>query len=240
MYNDGNTNLAINNITGAGPELQVGGTCAPNTLVAPGGNCVVNVAATPASSGNYAQVLTVSTSDGPYTVPAVYAGRSNGAATVDAVEFYNRGLDHYFISWVANEIAILDAGLKSHGWARTGKHFPVYPQAQPGASPICRFYIPPDKGNSHFYGRGTVECDSTAQKNPTFVNEDPAFMYMILPTNGVCPANTTIPVYRVFSNRPDANHRYMTDPAVRDQMVAEGWLAEGDGPDLVVMCAPIL
>jgi len=25
---------------------------------------------------------------------------------------------------------------------------------------------------------------------------------------------------------------------VRDQMVARGWLAEGDGPDLVVMCAP--
>jgi hypothetical protein len=45
-------------------------------------------------------------------------------------------------------------------------------------------------------------------------------------------------VYRVFSNRPDANHRYMTDRVVRDQMVAKGWLAEGDGPDLVVMCAP--
>jgi hypothetical protein len=45
-------------------------------------------------------------------------------------------------------------------------------------------------------------------------------------------------VYRVFSNRTDANHRYMVDRAVRDQMVAHGWLAEGDGPDLVVMCSP--
>ena len=26
--------------------------------------------------------------------------------------------------------------------------------------------------------------------------------------------------------------------ALRDAMVAKGWLAEGDGPDLVVMCAP--
>jgi hypothetical protein len=42
----------------------------------------------------------------------------------------------------------------------------------------------------------------------------------------------------VFSNRPDANHRYLTDKAVRDRMVAKEWLAEGDGPDLVVMCAP--
>ena len=239
VYNDGNTGLVINGMTGAGPELQATGDCTPNTLVSPGGHCTVNVAAQPATLGNHAQVLTLSTSDGAYTVPVLYSGRSGGAATVDAVEYYNLGLDHYFITWVANEIAILDAGLKSHGWARTGKHFPVYPQAQPGASPICRYYIPPEKGNSHFYGRGTAECDSTGQKNPTFVNEDPAFMHMILPANGVCPANTTIPVYRVFSNRPDANHRYMTDRAVRDEMVAQGWLAEGDGPDLVVMCAPL-
>ena len=32
--------------------------------------------------------------------------------------------------------------------------------------------------------------------------------------------------------------RYMTDRAVRDQMMAKGWLAEGDGADIVVMCAP--
>jgi hypothetical protein len=30
----------------------------------------------------------------------------------------------------------------------------------------------------------------------------------------------------------------MIDRTVRDQMVATGWLAEGDGPDQVVMCAP--
>jgi len=51
-------------------------------------------------------------------------------------------------------------------------------------------------------------------------------------------AANTINVYRVFSNRSDANHRYMTDRAVRDDMVSKGWLAEGDGPDFVVMCAP--
>lgn len=30
----------------------------------------------------------------------------------------------------------------------------------------------------------------------------------------------------------------LTDRSVRDQMVARGWLAEDDGPNLVVMCAP--
>ena len=55
--------------------------------------------------------------------------------------------------------------------------------------------------------------------------------------NDSTPANTTA-VYRVFDQRLDANHRYMTDKNIRGQMVGYAWLAEGDGPDLVVMCAP--
>ena len=153
------------------------------------------------------------------------------------VEFYHAAFDHYFITWMPNEIAVLDAGTEIRGWARTGYSFKTYTTAQAGASPVCRYYIPPGLGDSHFFGRGTVECNATGQKNPSFVLEDPAFMQMYLPTGGLCPASTT-PVYRVFSNRLDANHRYMTDRAIRDQMVAKGWLAEGDGPDRVVMCAP--
>jgi hypothetical protein len=43
----------------------------------------------------------------------------------------------------------------------------------------------------------------------------------------------------VFDNRPDANHRYMIDRTIRDTMVSQrNWIAEGDGPDLVVMCVP--
>jgi hypothetical protein len=60
---------------------------------------------------------------------------------------------------------------------------------------------------------------------------------LFLPQGGKCPAGTT-QVYRVFNNRPDVNQRYMTDRAIRDQMATKGWLVEGDGPDLVVMCAP--
>jgi len=147
------------------------------------------------------------------------------------------GESPYFITWVAEEIAKLDAGTVIKGWTRTGETLKTYATAQPGTSPVCRYYIPPAFGDSHFFGRGTIECTATAQKNPTFVLEDPAFMQMFLPTAGVCPPNAT-EVYRVFDNRPDANHRYMTDKAVRDQMVAKGWLAEGDGANMVVMCAP--
>jgi hypothetical protein len=158
-------------------------------------------------------------------------------APVTVVEYYNASLDHYFITWVPAEIAILDAGVQIRGWTRTGSSFAAYNVFQPGASDICRFYIPPDKGDSHFFGRGASECDATAAAHPDFVNEDPQFMYMFLPVNGTCPG-ASVPIYRVFSNRPDANHRYMTDRAIRDQMVAHGWLAEGDGPDRVVMCSP--
>ena len=155
------------------------------------------------------------------------------------VEYYNAALDHYFISWITAEIALLDEGVKIKGWTRTGATFRTYTAAQASTSPVCRFYIPPALGDSHFFGRGTAECDSTAAKFPTLVLEDPAFMHLTLPQQGACPSGTTN-VYRVFSNRTDANHRYMTDPAVRDAMKARGWTPEGDGPDMVVMCAPAL
>jgi hypothetical protein len=42
----------------------------------------------------------------------------------------------------------------------------------------------------------------------------------------------------VYSNRPDANHRYTSDKAIRAQMTAIGWQVRGDVPDAVTMCAP--
>lgn len=162
-------------------------------------------------------------------------GATPAAAT--AVEFYNAGLDHYFVSHITQEIADLDNGVHP-GWARTGQTFRVFTASSSTTSPVCRFYIPPAKGDSHFYGRGTQECSETGTKNPTFLNEDPQFFFVILPNGGACPAGT-INVYRVFDNRPDANHRYMIDPSIRDTMVSQrNWVAEGDGPDLVVMCVP--
>jgi serine protease len=161
------------------------------------------------------------------------------AQPVTSVEFYNQSLDHYFISSLAPDIDALDSGRLS-GWTRTGSTFGVYPsQAAGGASvtPVCRIIIPPPFGDSHFFGRSVQECADTLTKFPFMSEETPDAFFVTLPTAGVCP-DGTVPVYRVFSNRADANHRYMIDRALRDQMVAMGWLAEGDGPDLVVMCAP--
>ena len=167
---------------------------------------------------------------------AVKASQPATGAAVDAVEFYHAGFDHYFVTYDAGEIASLDNGT-TKGWTRTGQSFKVFATTQAGTSAVCRIYIPPGKGDGHFFGRDQQECDGTMMQNPTFILESSTFFYLYPPTLGNCGTGQ-VQVYRVFSNRADANHRYTIDRATRDAMVAKGWLAEGDGPDIVVMCAP--
>ena len=161
-----------------------------------------------------------------------------GASKVAVVEFHNDGLDHYFMSSLRADIDALDAGVFP-GWSRTGQIFSAYPVAAPGASPVCRFYIPPPYGDSHFYSGSPGECAAVQARFPFFAYESPAVFYIILPDpdTGACPEET-IPVYRVWDNRADTNHRYTTSRAIRDQMVSAGWMAEGYGDDAVMMCSP--
>lgn len=155
---------------------------------------------------------------------------------VDVVEYYNAALDHYFITFVPDEIGKLDAGT-TKGWQRTGLGLRAYGPDSAGTSPVCRIYIPPGQGDGHFFGRDGNECDGTMAKHPSFTMESRSFFALVMPILGECPVGMA-PVYRVFSNRTDANHRYTTDRVVRSAMVAKGWVAEGDGSDAVVMCAP--
>jgi len=160
------------------------------------------------------------------------------ATPIAAVEFYNMSLDHYFISSLAGDIDALDSGRIS-GWARTGLTFTVFPSQASGggtAQAVCRIIIPPPHGDSHFFGRSAQECAETLGKFPFMSQETASAFFIALPAAGVCPAGT-VPVYRAFDNRADANHRYTTDRTVRDHMAAIGWTIEGDGPDFVVMCA---
>jgi hypothetical protein len=63
--------------------------------------------------------------------------------------------------------------------------------------------------------------------------------YVTLPAaDGTCAAGT-LPVYRLYNDGQGGapNHRFTTDPAVRAEMLAKGWIAEGDGVG-VTMCAP--
>jgi hypothetical protein len=199
--------------------------------------CTTNLANVPAVTLPSSATPTAIDFAGLHSVTGCAGKTYDFGPVVQVVEFYNAALDHYFITWAANEIALLDAGTTLKGWTRTGKSFKAYVTAQAGTTDVCRIYIIPARGDSHFFGRGQQECEATMSAHPDFTLEEPKFMAMILPTAGVCPAGT-VKVYRVFSNRADANHRYMTDLAVRAQMAALGWVIEGDGPDAVVMCGP--
>lgn len=166
------------------------------------------------------------------------------SATLDAIEYYNAALDHYFVTALAGEIAKLDAGVVT-GWERTGQHFTVFDPATPfaGASPVCRFYGVPAAGlDSHFYSASPAECAAVRQRFAgIWIEEtDDAFGIFLPDTvTGQCPAQS-IPVYRAWNGRVDSNHRFTTDPATLRAMVAKGYIAEGYGPAAmpVAMCAP--
>ena len=163
---------------------------------------------------------------------------TNAADVVAVIEYYHAAFDHYFITALPQEVAALDSG-RFDGWARTGKSFPAWSVAQAATSPVCRFYLPPEVGDSHFFSASPVECSEAPIKFPNFVFETAAAMHEVLPDPalGACPVNT-VPIFRVWNRRADSNHRYVADRSVRDAMVARGYVAEGYGPDAVAMCAP--
>ncbi len=165
-------------------------------------------------------------------------GASAQGNPVDVVEYYHSGFDHYFISALPADIAALDSGTLK-GWARTGLSFKSYDAPASGTSPVCRFYIPPAQGDSHFYSASPAECAEVAAKFPAFSYESPSVMHVGLPdaATGACGGGWT-PVYRLWNNRADSNHRYTTDKGVRADMLARGYVAEGYGPEGVAMCAP--
>ncbi|HQR12455.1 MAG TPA: S8 family peptidase [Casimicrobiaceae bacterium] len=159
-------------------------------------------------------------------------------AAVPVVEYYHQAFNHYFMTASASDIAALDAGLFS-GWQRTGYTFNAYLSATPGFGPVCRFYIPPAWGDSHFYSALQSDCQIVQATWPYFELESSNVFYIGVPdATGACPANT-VPVYRTWNQLPATNHRYMTSLAVRATMVAAGWVADGGyGPNHVNMCAP--
>jgi probable HAF family extracellular repeat protein len=162
----------------------------------------------------------------------------------DAVEYYNAQRDHYFMTAYATEIALLDAG-HFPGWVRTGQQFPVYlvdtsvGGVPSGLSPVCRYYGLASAGlDTHFFSASTVECAEVMEKWPTqWILETPNAFYAYPPNtnDGTCP-NAAVPVYRLYNNRPDVNHRYTASLAIRQQMIDAGWIPEGYGNMAVGMC----
>ncbi|MCE7878204.1 MAG: choice-of-anchor D domain-containing protein [Betaproteobacteria bacterium PRO3] len=227
-------------------EFTRSGLCKPGQNLPPNGVCTTDIGFRPAASGPRSAELLVSTGDGrAMTLSLQGSGlvplptpEPVRAQPVNVIEYYHAGTDHYFVTIGADEIAALDTGLFP-GWVRTGLGYKAYAVAQPGFSPICRFWLPAP-ANSHFYSANPSECAVVQQIIPNAILESTAVMYLALPNpvSGVCAAGTK-PVYRVWNHRADTNHRYMTDKNLRDQMVAQGFVPEGSGPDMVVLCAPM-
>ena len=84
---------------------------------------------------------------------------------------------------------------------------------------------------------GGLGCEGTLA-NPSWQFEGDVFYTALPNAAGTCPAGT-LPVYRLYNQGQGGapNHRFTTDQAVRAQMIAAGYLAEGAGIG-VGMCSP--
>jgi len=163
-----------------------------------------------------------------------------------AVEYFHAAYGHYFVTADEPEIAILDSAY-DRAWVRTGKSFTVFDENLLPFSPlvpVCRFWSGQSFApkSSHFYTPYPDECAKVKQ-DPAWLFERNAFHVRMPegePGARICLAGTR-PLYRAYNNGQGGapNHRYMTDPAVLDAMIAQGWTMEGEAATRVFACLPL-
>jgi hypothetical protein len=166
----------------------------------------------------------------------------NPGAIAVAVEYYYAAWDFYFVTASPAEIAALDGGAFGGLWRRTGQQFNVYALAGAPASSftVWRFFstiFAPR--SSHFYTANVVEYNALVAENGVgWQLEGPVFSTPMPALDGTCPVGS-IPIYRMYNNGMGGapNHRFTTDISVRSQMLAAGWLPEGQGIG-VGFCSP--
>lgn len=151
------------------------------------------------------------------------------ASVAAFIEFYHAGLDHYFYTSDAGEIAAIDAG-KVGPWLRTGEGFRAVTAVEcPGAfdeTPVYRFYGRPGAGpNSHFFTRDRAECRAV-DKSSQWDFEGVTMWATTVKADGSC-AQGNVPLYRVWRPFGVSNHRFTTSRSLVAQMVAKGWVDEG-------------
>jgi hypothetical protein len=161
------------------------------------------------------------------------------ARVARAVEYYHPGLDHYFITADAAEIAALDRG-RFQGWQRTGTGFNVVDGGSgisATTTPVCRYYGNPAYGlESHFYSASPDECADVQRRWPAQWRLESLEVFRLDlpdPATGMCVAGS-MPVYRALNGRADTNHRYTADARIQTAMMGRGYTSEG-----VVMCSPL-
>jgi len=177
-----------------------------------------------------------------------FTGFSTGLIAINdpVIEYYNASLDHYFISMSQPDIDALDSG-RFAGWKRTGEVFNAWTakselggdfgSTPPNMGPVCRLYLPPIDGDSHFFSASPTECNDARSQHPEYIFESSLAFYASIPNIQTCEClYDQVPVYRLWNARIDSNHRYTTSTAIRDLMRSRGYIAEGYGPNSVAMC----
>ena len=130
-------------------------------------------------------------------------------------------------------------------YQRTGEVFYAWSDpalAPPDAplQPVCRFSNPSPLIDSFMFTaideRVPIHDHSLAGN---LESRNPAAFYVLLSdSNGGCPAGS-LPVYRFFNNRNDANMRHTLDLTVRREMLNKQWAPNGFGPNGVAFCSPV-
>jgi N-acetylneuraminic acid mutarotase len=156
-----------------------------------------------------------------------------------AVEYYYVAWDFYFVTASPAEAAALDAGAFSGAWKRTGQVFDVWTGPTSQAVPTCRFFnttFAPK--SSHVYTPYAAECASL-KAGTAWQYEGIAFYIRLPDANGLCVTGT-IPLYRAYNNGMGGapNHRYTTSLTILNQMLAAGWIFEGNGDTKAFACVP--
>jgi len=241
LTNNGNAPLSLTNVTITSLRVSRDEGCVAGSILSPGQSCSVTIVARPTLVFNFTDILTFNTSDGAYTVPVSFSGTNAPVATpaiVQLVEYFHAGFGHYFVTHLVNEIVKLDDGTFA-GWSRTGRSINAWMSATSGSSPVCRFFSEKfAPKSSHFYTSFAPECQTVkADANWSFEGE--VFHIGVPDAQGNCSLGTQR-VYRLYNNGLSGapNHRFTTDPGLRDQLIASGWVAEGAGPG-VTMCSPV-
>ena len=132
-----------------------------------------------------------------------------------------------------------DGGAFGGVFRRTGQTFMVWPQTNPSASPTCRFFSTAfAPKSSHFYTPFAFEC-AIVKTEPAWQFEAIAFYIQLAGLDGLCSGGT-VPLYRLYNNGMGGapNHRYTTGLTILNQMVAAGWIFEGNGDTKVFACVP--
>ena len=244
VTNSGTASVTVSSVTSNNSEFRVvGNTCA---TVAVSGTCAIDVNFRPEDVGTRGGTISiVSNGTGsPQGVSARGEGLAEsspppGGTTVTIYEAFHAAFGHYFITANADEMGKITSNPLS-GWAATGRSFKAYQSGGTGTAAVCRFFTTAfAPKSSHFYAPRGAGCE------PVFENKDWQFeadAFYVAEANdaGACPTGTQ-PIYRLYNNGQTGapNHRYTNDPAVRSQMMAQGFVPEGKGAEGVGFCAPL-